>query len=73
MGEERMTSLKPMRSSLGDAFGEETITDPGLGLNVLPRTFGFEFAAKLADKDAQILRLVRRLASPYGRQQARDG
>src|SRR5271167_437000 len=57
----------------GDAFGQEAITDPGLGLDILPRTFGFEFAAKLADEDAQILRLVRRLASPYRRQQGAMG
>ena len=33
----------------------------------------FELAAKLTDKDAQILRLMRRLGSPYGRQQGAMG
>jgi hypothetical protein len=48
-----------LRSLFGDAFGEEAVADPGLGLDVRARTFGFKFAAKLADKDAQIFRLVR--------------
>jgi hypothetical protein len=37
---------------LRGTFGEKAIAHPGFGLNILPRTFGFEFAPKLANKHA---------------------
>ena len=52
------------RDLLRAAFGDETVADPGLGLDVLLAGFGFEFFAQLADKDAQIFGLVGRLCSP---------
>src|ERR1039458_7399488 len=46
------------------ALGDEAVADPGFGLDVLFAGFGLELLAQLADKDAQILRLVGRLRSP---------
>ncbi len=52
-----------------EAFGNEAVADPGLGLNELLAGFGLELLAKLADKDAEILRLVCRLRAPDGGEQ----
>ncbi len=49
------------------AFGDEAIADPWLGLDVLPAGLVFELFAQLADKHAQILRLMRRLRRPTPR------
>src|ERR1700722_19140579 len=57
------------RTLLRHTFGQETITDPGFGLDVLARALGFKFPPKLANKHAQILWLMSRLATPYCRQQ----
>ena len=39
-------------------FRQESITYPWLRLNILPGSFGFEFAAQLPDENPQVLRLV---------------
>ena len=53
----------------GPTLGDEPVTHPGLGLNVLAAGFAFEFLAQLADEDSQVLRLMRRLRAPHRRQQ----
>ncbi len=52
-----------------EALGDEAIANPRLGLDVLLAGFGFELLAQLADKDAKVLWLVRRLRSPDRGQQ----
>ena len=56
-----------------EAFGNKAIADPGLGLNVLLAGIGFEFLAQLADKNAEILRLMGRLCAPDGGEEGSMG
>src|ERR1035438_3131524 len=78
MGEagSRTMGFRAGRSSFlvaAPALGDEAVAHPGLGLNVLFAGFGIEFLAQLADKDAQVLRLVSRLRSPDGGEQGAMG
>ncbi len=45
-------------TGVGEAFGEEAVSDPGLRLDVLLVGFGFELAADLADEDAEVFVLL---------------
>jgi len=48
----------------GPSFGNKAVAHPGLGLDVLLASFGFELFAHLAYKNAQVFRLMGRLRSP---------
>src|SRR5579863_1563036 len=51
-------------------FRHETIAHPWLGLDVLPAGLTLQFFPELPDEDAQVLRLMGRLPTPYGCQQS---
>src|ERR1700723_3101337 len=55
--------------ALGPALGDEPVSHPGFGLDILPARLGLQLLAYLAHKHAQILRLMGRLRPPYGSQQ----
>ncbi len=54
-------------------FRNEAIADPRFGLDVLLPVSAFELLAQLADKHAQILRLMSRLRSPHSCEQRAMG
>ena len=55
------------------SLGDKAIADPRLSLDVLLAGLGLKLLSQLADKDAQILRLVGRLRSPYSGKQGAVG
>ncbi len=46
------------------ALRDESVTHPGLRLDVLPSRFALELLAQLAYEDAKVLGLMRRLRAP---------
>ncbi len=55
------------------AFGQETVANPGFGLDVFPVGIALEFFAQLANEDAEILGLLCGLSAPDGGEQGAVG
>jgi len=64
---------KGLALAANPSFGDEAISHPGLGLNVLASCFVFEFLAQLSDEYAKVLGLMRGLGSPHSCEQGAVG